>query len=530
MGFLLWHGLRDSARKHPERLAVEWRGERLTYRQLDELSDAVASTLREAGIGPGHRVGLYTPKNHVSVAAILGISKAGAAYVPVDPHAPPLRAAYILGDCAVSAVVANGERLESLREHHASLPSLRLAIVTDTGAPAAAGDRWVDRRAWQELKAHGNRNWPPAVETDPAYLLYTSGSTGKPKGVIITHRNALTFIEWGAETFAVGPEDRLSSHAPLHFDLSVFDIYVALMSGACVVLVPDQIAPFPTELAKWINDRGITVWYSVPSALVRMLLHGHMDRVQYPHLRTVLFAGEVFPQKYLLDVMRLLPKAGFYNLYGPTETNVCTFYHVPHDLDPAATCIPIGAACADTQVFAVDADGRMTGVGEEGELLVRGGTVMAGYWGLPEKTSQVLVKNHLQTAFEDRVYRTGDIVRLAEDGNYFFIGRRDHMVKSRGYRIELGEIEQVMHLHEKVKEAAVVPIPDPEIGARLRAFVAPHDGVPLTAEELHAFCLARLPPYMVPEAFDISAELPKTSTGKTDRQALLASLKKGVEA
>jgi acyl-CoA synthetase (AMP-forming)/AMP-acid ligase II len=258
-----------------------------------------------------------------------------------------------------------------------------------------------------------------------------------------------------------------------------------------------------------------------------MLLHGHMDRVQYPALRTVLFAGEVFPQKYLRDVMRLLPGAEFFNLYGPTETNVCTFYHVPHDLDPAATSIPIGAACANTEVFAVDPEGRLMGVGQEGELLVRGGTVMAGYWGLPEKTAQVLVRNDLQPAFEDRVYRTGDIVRLAEDGNYFFIGRRDHMVKSRGYRIELGEIEQVLHLNDKVKEAAVVPVPDEEIGARLKAFIAPHDGVSLAADELHSFCLTRLPAYMVPESFDVRAELPKTSTGKTDRQALLASLKKG---
>jgi len=522
MSFLLWHGFRDSVKVHPDRPAVEWRKESLTYRQLDELSDAVAATLVAAGIGPGHRVGLYTQKNHRSVAAILGISKAGAAYVPVDPQAPPLRAAYILGNCAVSAVVATRARLEALAEHQAELPSLELAIVSDG---PGGGEGWVRERGWEELEAGPRRDWVPAVETDPAYLLYTSGSTGKPKGVIITHRNALTFIDWGAETFSVGPNDRLSSHAPLHFDLSVFDIYVALQCGACVVMVPDQIAPFPGELAKWIHQQRISVWYSVPSALVRMLLHGHMDRIQYPHLRTLLFAGEVFPQKYLLDVMRLLPDAEFYNLYGPTETNVCTFYHVPHDIDPAATSIPVGAACANTEVCAVDTDGRVTGVGEEGELLVRGGTVMAGYWGLPEKTSQVLVRNHLQPAFEDRVYRTGDIVRLAEDGNYFFVGRRDHMVKSRGYRIELGEIEQVLHSYDKVKEAAVVPVPDEEIGARLRAFVASHDGVALTADELTTFCLGRLPSYMVPESFDVRGELPKTSTGKTDRQALLASLK-----
>jgi acyl-CoA synthetase (AMP-forming)/AMP-acid ligase II len=244
----------------------------------------------------------------------------------------------------------------------------------------------------------------------------------------------------------------------------------------------------------------------------------------------VLFAGEVFPQKYLIEVMRRLPRASFFNLYGPTETNVCTFYQVPHGLDAASTGIPIGAACANTEVFAVaESDGRLAGVGEEGELLVRGGTVMAGYWGLPEKTAQVLISNRLQPAFDDRVYRTGDIVKLTVDGNYQFIGRRDFMVKSRGYRIELGEIEQVLHQHDKIREAAVVAVPDEEIGVRLQAFVAAHNDVIVDPGELHAFCLARLPAYMVPEAFLVRTELPKTSTGKTDRQALLAALKEGTQ-
>lgn len=522
MAFLLWHGLRDSARRHPDRAAVEWRAEALTYRQLDELSDAIAATLRAAGVGPGHRVGLYTPKTHRSIAAILGVSKAGAAYVPIDPHAPAMRAAFILGDCAVSAVIASGDRLETLAEHQATLPALRAAIRTDDGG--APGSGWVPTTRWTDLVRDPAFVPTAAVETDPAYLLYTSGSTGKPKGVIITHRNALTFIDWGVETFAVRPEDRLSSHAPLHFDLSVFDVYVALASGACVVLVPDQVAPFPGPLSRWIADRGITVWYSVPSALVRMLLHGDLAGTPHPALRTVLFAGEVFPQKYLRETMRALDGAAFFNLYGPTETNVCTWYAVPRTLDAESTAIPIGIACANTEVFAVDAEGRLVPDGEEGELLVRGGTVMAGYWGLAERTAQSLVRNPLQGAFEDRVYRTGDLVKRDADGNHWFIGRRDHMVKSRGYRIELGDVEAALHAHELVKEAAVIAVPDDEVGARLHAFVAPTDGAALTVEMLHAFCLKRLPPYMVPESFLVREELPKTSTGKTDRQALAASL------
>jgi amino acid adenylation domain-containing protein len=527
MSFLLWHGLRDSVRSHPDRPAVQWRNETLTYRELDDLSSALAVRLIDAGIGLGHRVGLYAPKTHRSIVAMLGVLKAGAAYVPVDPNAPAARAAYILGNCGVSAIVASRDRLESLAEHRADLLTLRLGIVTDASdARDLVGD-WLTVSSWNTLSPLRREHWPAAVESDPAYLLYTSGSTGRPKGVIITHRNALTFVDWGAETFNVTSEDRLSGHAPLHFDLSVFDIYVALQRGACLVMVPDQVAPFPNELAKWIRDRRITVWYSVPSALVRMLLHGNLGRHQYPDLRILLFAGEVFPMKYLREVMTILRDTEFFNLYGPTETNVCTFYHVPHDLPLDATSIPIGAACANTEVFALNPDGRITGPGEEGELVVRGPSLMAGYWGLPEKTADVLVDNPLQSNFTDRLYRTGDIVRSAEDGNYVFIGRRDHMVKSRGYRIELGEIEQVLHQHDKVREAAVLPVPDEEIGARLKAFVSPHESLELTADELQTHCLALLPHYMVPEGFFIRTELPKTSTGKTDRQALMAVLKEG---
>jgi acyl-CoA synthetase (AMP-forming)/AMP-acid ligase II len=242
----------------------------------------------------------------------------------------------------------------------------------------------------------------------------------------------------------------------------------------------------------------------------------------------VLFAGEVFPVKYLRGVMERFARAEFANLYGQTETNVCTYYRVPRPLDADVTDIPIGKACANTEVFALTEDERVIGPGEEGELYVRGPSVMPGYWGLPEKAAQVLVRNPIQRAFAETIYRTGDIVRRRPDGEYMFIGRRDHMVKSRGYRIELGEIEQVLYQHEHVKEAAVVPVPDEEVGVRLRAVITPHAGQTMTSEQLQAHCLARLPVYMVPESFTFRTDLPKTSTGKTDRQALLQSLAAGM--
>jgi acyl-CoA synthetase (AMP-forming)/AMP-acid ligase II len=209
------------------------------------------------------------------------------------------------------------------------------------------------------------------------------------------------------------------------------------------------------------------------------------------------------------------------NLYGPTETNVCTFYEVDR-LPPEQTAeIPVGKPCANTDVFAIDDVGRRVGTGGVGELYVRGPAVMKGYWGLPDRTSQSLVRNPLQPAYHEWAYRTGDYVRLREDGNYDFLGRRDNMVKSRGYRIELGEVEQVVYRHKAVREAVVVAIPDEEIGARLKLVVVPHVEGHLTAKEIETFCASHLPKYMVPEIIEFSTGLPRTSTGKADRVAIL---------
>jgi len=527
MAYLLWHLVAESARRYPQRPAVSWRQSVLSYRDLDDQCSRLAALLAASGIGRGDRVALHLPKSIKSVVALLGVLKAGAAYVPVDPSAPARRAAYILKDCAVRGLITTTRNLRPLGEF---LPDLRavetILLADDQAEPVPAGTR-VSIRGWGELseaKVGVLAAETRGVETDPAYLLYTSGSTGTPKGVILSHRNALAFVDWGAETFAVRPDDRLSNHAPLHFDLSVFDIYVALRSGACVVLVPDEIAPFPLELARWIDAEEISIWYSVPSALVRLLLHGRLDRFKYPKLRTVLFAGEVFPVKYLRELQARLGGVEFYNLYGPTETNVCTYHQVPDPLAPETTDIPIGRACANTEVFAIDESGRPAGPGQTGELYVRGPTVMLGYWGLPEKTRDLLIANPLQPGFHDPAYRTGDLVRLEADGCYRFLGRRDHMVKSRGYRIELGEIEQTLYDHLQVKEAVVVAVPDEEIGARLKAVIVPHVGAALDPAELKAFCLGRLPKYMVPEEVLFRDELPRTSTGKTDRVAVARSL------
>jgi acyl-coenzyme A synthetase/AMP-(fatty) acid ligase len=316
-------------------------------------------------------------------------------------------------------------------------------------------------------------------------------------------------------------EDRLSNHAPLHFDLSVFDVYNAIAAGATVYLVTEEIALFPTTLQKFIETHQITVWYSVPSALVLLLLHADLKAEKVPHLRTILFAGEVFPMKYLKQLAELLPAVELQNLYGPTETNVCTYYKVDRERLPSMDKLPIGIACENTEVFAVnDQDQIVTQPGESGELYVRGPAVTYGYWGDQEKTKKMVVPNRFQHNFEEKMYRTGDLVTLAEDGNYYFVGRRDSMIKSRGYRIELGEIESALLSHPAVREAAAIAVPDEVVGNRIKAIVAAHTADSVQAAELQQHCGTRIPKYMIPEFIEFRDSLPKTSTGKVDRVGL----------
>ncbi len=529
MSYLLWQQFRETAQRYPSREALVCRGKTMLYQDLDEQSTRLSNFLKDRGIGPGCRVAFYIQKSLESIVTMLGVLKAGATYVPLDPNMPSRRVAFILNNAAVSGLVTTNRKLVGLKSEIQEARNLETILLTD--------EQEVDLSlgvaalySWGTLsRFNGSRITAVlGIETDPAYILYTSGSTGSPKGVILSHRNALAFVDWGAETFGVRPEDRLSNHAPLHFDLSVFDIFVAFKIGACLVMVPDEIAPFPMELARWIDAERISVWYSVPSALMKLLLHGELERFSYSSLRTILFAGEVFPIKYLRGLTTKLRHVDFYNLYGPTETNVCTYYKVPSVLTQTEE-LPIGTACANTDVFAVDEQGRRVAAGEMGELLVRGPSVMLGYWGLPEKTAQMLIANPVQPAYQERVYRTGDYVRMREDGNYIFCGRKDNMVKSRGYRIELGEIEHVLSQHEDIREAVVLAIPDEEIGSRLKSVVVPHQSDTITNADLEAFCRKRLPKYMVPEEFIFTDDLPRTSTGKTDRVALRSRFHMGGE-
>ncbi|HBY94950.1 MAG TPA: D-alanine--poly(phosphoribitol) ligase [Chloroflexi bacterium] len=527
MAYLLHQLLTESARRVPKKEAVRFEGRGLTYQDLDVLTNQVARTLKAAGVRRGDRVGIYLHKSIASVVSLFGILKAGGVYVPLDPNAPVKRLAYMARNCDIKVMLTSTDKLEALPQFFAEGVPLATFVLTDNRElEVSTLPDAVRLISWDDVRGQEGGALPPpgTIETDLAYILYTSGSTGDPKGVMISHRTIFTFINWCHETFCMTEDDRVTSHAPLHFDLSTFDIYVTIKAGGTIIIVPEKLSIFPIRLVRLLQDEGVTVTYLVPSVLSLMVNYGKLDAHNLSTLRTILFAGEVFPIKYLRRLMAAIPHADYYNLYGPTETNVCTYYKVQaKDRDPERTQpVPIGIACENVEVFAVDEGGQLIAEpGHEGELWVRGSCVAQGYWGDSEKTAKTFVRNPFQQNFDEVAYRTGDIVTLDEDGvNWIYVGRRDHMIKSRGYRIELGEIETVLYSHEAIKEAAVVAVPDDLVGNRLRAFVVAPKQDGLTVADLEAYCSQRVPRYMLPESIEFRDQLPKTSSGKIDRPLL----------
>ncbi len=431
----------DAAVATPGAVAVRGPDGAFTYADVDAQANRVARALLASGVGPGDRVAVWLPKSAETVAALQGVLRTGAAYVPVDPLAPAARVRPILADCGVKALIAGEGAGRSVLHDELSAVAL---VVADGWASAS-----LARLSGDAVAA------PARGPDDLAYILYTSGSTGRPKGVCITNRNATAFVEWAVRAVGASATDRFSSHAPLHFDLSVLDLYAAFAVGACVAIVPEGTAYSAGELVRFLREEAITVWYSVPSAIVLMMEHGGLLAEPPAPLRVLLFAGEAFPMKHLRRLRDAWPYLAMWNLYGPTETNVCTAFRVDA-IAEGATSVSIGTAVCGDRAWARRADGTPVAPGEEGELVVEGPTVFPGYWGKPLR--------------DPGPYATGDIVRVGTDGNYFFVGRRDNMVKVRGHRVELGDVESALVEHPAVREAAALVVGE-GLESRLIAFV-----------------------------------------------------------
>jgi amino acid adenylation domain-containing protein len=524
--------LDQAVRRRPEHAAAIDENKRiLSYGELARGADRLAARLARWGVSRGDRVGLWLPKSLQAVTAIHGILRSGAAYIPVDPSGPASRSAGIFAASGVKAVVVSvplATALRELWEGPGPLPRLILVdtdtlddasqvgcLSSETTALEPGDARWIDI-----LTDDAPAPLPPERDPDDlAYILFTSGSTGRPKGVMLSHQNAFTFLDWCQG--ALGPwsiDDLFLSHAPFHFDLSIFDLFLSCRNAATLMVVGECLAREPARLGEFLKAQPVSVWYSAPSILALLTEHGGLDRPGFIAPRLVLFAGEVFPIRPLRRLRQLWPGSNFWNLYGPTETNVCTAHRIPDSIPEDRTePYPIGAVCPPLRARLVDEEGQGVPPGTLGELLIAGPGVTRGYFGQPELTASAFQSD----AEGCRWYRTGDLVVDDGSGRYQFHGRRDRMVKKRGYRIELGEIESAIYRHGGVDRAAVIASAD-ETGVSISAFIAlkPEHKKSIIAMKRH--CTAYLPHYMVPDRITFVRSLPSTSTDKVDYQRLKA--------
>ena len=515
------------AEARPASPAVVMGDSRLTYVELDTLSTQVARLLHEAGCRRFDRVALLMPTSPAAIVGLLGIYKADCIYVPVDTASPVSRLKKILEACDNEWVLAAAPAAPLLCE-----------LFTDASWRTRLRVGWLDAEPPAgvdvefTLKDVANAPAGPVDSQnrshDPAHILFTSGSTGMPKGVVLTHANVITFIDWATRYFGMDASDRACMHPPLHFDMSMLDLFSMTAVGGQLHLMPHDLNPLPQTLAGFIRAAELTQWFSVPPVMNYLAKFNVLRAHDFPSLRRVLWCGDVLPTPVLIHWMQRVPHAQFTNLYGPTEAAIASsYYTVPEcPTDPQAA-IPIGEACAGEELLVLDESLRPVAPGETGDLYIGGAGLAAGYWRDPERTAAAFRRHPHDPA--GRIYKTGDLAKVGADGLVYFLGRRDFQIKSRGYRIELGEIEAGLNAIAGIEECAVVAVDADEFeGASICCAYVVTPGTALTPAMIRRELSRLVPAYMLPARWQAFDAFPRNASGKIDRRRLKESFEEKV--
>src|SRR5437667_3440783 len=523
MTSLLQEWVTEQAERRPDAAAVVTRDQSLTYAQLEASSTQLARTLKAAGCQQGDRVCLLLPKSPLAIVSLVATLKADCMYVPLDPASPAPRALKIVEAAAPRVILAEARTASLLRGLWSDARLRRSVSVGWLEGERAAGEPFAPSFSLEDVlgASRDPLDYRNGSE-DPAHILFTSGSTGTPKGVVIQHRNVIHFVEWATRYFQLGPMDRLSSHPPLHFDLSTFDVFGTFASGAQLHLVPPEINLLPNALAEFIRVSELTQWFSVPSLLSYLAKFDVVQFNDFPTLRRLLWCGEVFPTAALRYWMARLPHVTFTNLYGPTETTIASsYYTVPTCPEDDGVAIPIGTPCEGEELLVLSETLRPVSPGEVGDLYIRGVGLSPGYWRDPEKTRAAFIPNPMSPDPADRLYRTGDLAKIGVGGLVYFLGRADSQIKSRGYRIELGEIETALNAMDFIQECAVVAIPtDGFEGTVICCAYVPRPAVSVTPAVVRKELARVLPSPMLPSRWMAFDRLPRNANGKFDRRQL----------
>ncbi len=487
----------EQAGLKPAAIAVSQGTRRLTYGELDERANRLAHALRRRGVGVESRVGICMERSVDMIVGLVGILKAGAAYVPLDPAYPVERRRYMASDARVTAIVSSGTLERALAvEREPSVIRLDLD--------------WEREVAWHPGTAPPRRAGPDNL----AYIIYTSGSTGQPKGVAVPHRGVVRLVR-DTDYARFRPDEVFLQLAPLCFDASTFEIWGALLNGARLALYPPS-AITPDQIAHVVCAEGVTTAW-LTAGLFHEVVELRLDGLR--PLRQLLAGGDVLSIKHVERALRELPECALINGYGPTESTTFACCHRIRSVDPLTSSVPIGRPIANTQAYVLDEEMNALGVGAAGELYLGGDGLARGYWQQPGTTAERFVPNPFAKS-GSRLYRTGDRCQWRADGTLEFLGRMDNQVKIRGYRIELGEVEEVLRRQEGVTDAAVVVRGESAEEKQLVAYVTPAAAAADGSRPLRASLQRDVPDYMVPSIFVGLDSLPLTANGKVDRKAL----------
>jgi long-chain acyl-CoA synthetase len=504
--------LKNSSVRYPDKTAVAIGERRTSYAELQHAVLQLANVLRQSGVERGDRVVILADSSILSVAAIFASLEAGAVFSPINATIKSDKLAYILNNCRAKAVITPAALLPMAAEAVAQAPSVGVTLVDDLrGASGASGAVPLS----EAMPAATPREVPHGgIDIDLAMLIYTSGSTGLPKGVMMTHQNivaAATSITTYVENTS---DDVILSALPLSFDYGLYQVLMASKAGATLVL--ETSFAYPAAVLQTMRREQATGFPLVPTMAALLLRMKNLEPGSFPHLRYITNTAAALPPAHIARLQELFPTTRIYSMYGLTECKRCT-YLPPEQL--ATRPGSVGKAIPNTEVYLVNDRGELLGPGETGELVIRGGHVMKGYWEDPEATDRAL---RAGTNPWERVLYSGDLFRADEEGYLYFVGRKDDIIKTRGEKVSPKEIENILYALNGVREAAVIGVPDPILGMAIKALVAPTEPGALTERDVLAHCARHLEDFMVPKAVEFVSELPKTDSGKIRRSQLQA--------
>ena len=486
------------AERTPTAIAVVANDRQLTYAELNERANQLARFLRRFGTGPDSLVGLCVDRSLEMIVGILGVLKAGAAYLPMDPSYPADRLAFMLGDANVFVLLTQSNLLDQLPPHNG--PRLSL----DTDWDVIAKERKDNPAGW-------------ATPANLAYVIYTSGSTGKPKGVMIHHRGLVNYLTWATETYEVAAGCGAPVHSSFSFDLTITSLFAPLLVGRSIFLVADGIENLVEALLARENYSLVKITPAHLRALAELMPAEQLRG----RVRALVIGGEALHMESLAFWRTHAPLTRLINEYGPTETVVgCCVYEVTEE-DPNSGAVPIGAPVANSQLYVLDESGQPLEKGATGELYIGGDGVGLGYLNRKQLTDERFILDPFSRNQRGRLYRTGDLARLNDEGNLVYVGRIDNQVKIKGFRIELDEVEVILSQCAGVRGSAVVAREDATGEKRLIAYVVV-DEAQAEIDELRKTLKTKVPDYMVPTTFVKMESLPLTTNGKVDRQVLPA--------